>query len=80
MKTTIHFGQVQRHVACLVILSGALGIAFNSWAAEEKKGKEIQVFIEEQVLVALENGEEVVVARRLREFFAQEASRGGQDA
>lgn len=59
MKTTIHFSQVQRHAACLVILLGALGIAFNSWAAEEKKGKEIQVFIEEQVLVALENGEEV---------------------
>lgn len=59
MKTTYHLGRIQVRVACLVLLVSLLGIATTAWGADAKKGKEIQVFIEEQVLVALEDGEEV---------------------
>lgn len=59
MKTTNPLGCIHWHATCLALLLGLLGIAPGSWSAEAKKEKEIHVFIEEQVLVALENGEEV---------------------
>ena len=59
MKTSNHLGLIQRRVARLALLVGLLGIATTSWGADAKKGKDIQVFIEEQVLIALEDGEEV---------------------
>jgi hypothetical protein len=59
LKTTNYLGRIHRHAAFLALLLGLLGIASTPWAAEANKGKEIRVFIEEQVLVALEDGEEV---------------------
>ena len=59
MKTSNHLGRMQRRVIRLALLVGLLGIATTAWGADAKKGKEIHVFIEEQVLVALEDGKEV---------------------
>jgi hypothetical protein len=55
-----HFGGIRMHNICL---SGFVGlfiiIASTAWGGEAAAKKEIQVFIEEQILVAFENGEEV---------------------
>ena len=48
------------HNICTLIFVGlVLIIASTAWGSEEIKKKEIRVFIERQVLVALENGEEI---------------------
>jgi lipoprotein-anchoring transpeptidase ErfK/SrfK len=48
------------HNICVPIFAGILLIiASTAWGDEETKKKEIRVFIERQVLVALENGEEI---------------------
>ena len=59
MKTTNPPGRGHRRAACLALLLGLTGMLATAWGAEAKSDKEIHVFIEEQVLVALENGEEV---------------------
>lgn len=59
MKTTNRPDRIHWRAACLVILLGLLGVAPTASSAESQKGKEIRVYIEEQVLVAVENGEEV---------------------
>ena len=47
------------HKICLSVFVGFLSIiAFNAWAGEATK-KEIHVFIERQIIIAFENGEEV---------------------
>jgi len=55
-----HFRGIRMHN---IFLSGFVGlfiiIASTAWGGEAAAKKEIQVFIEEQVLVAFENGEEV---------------------
>ncbi len=48
------------HPTCAAIFAGLfIIIAATAWGSEEIKKKEIRVFIERQVLVALENGEEI---------------------
>jgi hypothetical protein len=48
------------HNICVPIFAGLLLIiASTAWGGEAIKKKEIRVFIERQVLVALENGEEI---------------------
>jgi len=55
-----HFGGVLMHNICLSVFVGLLLIITSTaWGDEAATKKEIQVFIEKQVLVALENGEEV---------------------
>ena len=45
---------------CLSVIAGMLlVVSSSSWGGEASKEKEIRVFIKDQVLVALENGEEV---------------------
>jgi len=59
VKKTHQFGRILHQVAGLTLLVGLLGLSTAAWSADPKKGKEIHVFIEEQVIVAMENGEEV---------------------
>ena len=55
-----HFGRVFTHIICRsVLVSLFLIITSPVWGGETSKGKEIQVFIERQILIALENGEEI---------------------
>ena len=55
-----HFDGVRMHNICWsVFICFLLSIAFNAWGGEEATKKEIRVFIEGQVLVAIENNEEV---------------------
>jgi len=55
-----HFGAVFTHNLFLTFFVGLLLVlASTAWGGEAAAKKEIQVFIEEQVLVAFENGEEV---------------------
>jgi len=55
-----HFGGVLMHNIYLSVFVGLLLIITSTaWGEEAVTKKEIQVFIEKQVLVALENGEEV---------------------
>ena len=45
---------------CLSAIAGMLlAVSSITWGGEESREKEIRVFIKEQVLVALENGEEI---------------------
>ena len=53
MKTTNPPGRGHRRAACLALLLGLTGMLATAWGAEAKSDKEIHVFIEEQVLVAL---------------------------
>ena len=46
-------------VVCLFVLAGLVLIAGAAWGGEAAKKKEIRVFTERQILVALEGGEEV---------------------
>jgi len=55
-----HFGGILMHNIFMSVFVGLLLIiATTAWGGEAAAKKEIQVFIEEQILVALENGEEV---------------------
>jgi lipoprotein-anchoring transpeptidase ErfK/SrfK len=55
-----HFGGILLHNIYLSVFIGLLLIiASTAWGGETAAKKEIHVFIEEQVLVAFENGEEV---------------------
>jgi hypothetical protein len=55
-----HFGGILMHNICLAVFIGLFIInATTAWGGEAAAKKEIRVFIEEQVLIALENGEEV---------------------
>lgn len=55
-----YLGSVLMHNICLSVFVGLLLIiASTAWGGEAATKKEIHVFIERQVLVALENGEEV---------------------
>ena len=55
-----YLGSVLMHNICLSVFVGLLLIiASTAWGGEAATKKEIRVFIERQVLVALENGEEV---------------------
>jgi len=55
-----HFGGILIHNIILpVIVSLLLTINSTVWGGETSTNKEIRVFIEQQILVALENGEEV---------------------
>jgi len=55
-----HFGGILIHYISLSAFVGLLLIiASTAWGGEAATKKEIHVFIEQQVLVALENGEEV---------------------
>jgi lipoprotein-anchoring transpeptidase ErfK/SrfK len=55
-----HFGGILMHNIYLSVFVGLLLIITSTaWGDEAATKKEIQVFIEKQVLVALENGEEV---------------------
>ena len=54
------FGDILMHKICLAVLVGLFIIAATTaWGGEAAAKKEIRVFIEEQILIALENGEEV---------------------
>jgi len=44
---------------CLSIVAGFILLASSAWGVEESAKKVIRVFIKDQVLIALENGEEV---------------------
>ena len=53
-------GETPMFSICLSVIAGMLlVVSSSSWGGEESKEKEIRVFIKDQVLVALENGEEV---------------------
>ena len=54
-----HFGSTFISIVSLIILAGLLIIPSSALSGEVAPKKEIQVYIEQQVLVALENGEEV---------------------
>lgn len=55
-----NLGRSPTHQSLLPFLAGLLlTIASTAWGGEAAPQKEIQVFIEQQVLVALENGEEI---------------------
>lgn len=54
-----HFGSTFISIVSLIILAGLLIIPSSALSGEVAPKKEIQVHIEQQVLVALENGEEV---------------------
>ena len=54
-----HFGSTFISIVSLIILAGLLIIPSGALSGEVAPKKEIQVHIEQQVLVALENGEEV---------------------
>jgi lipoprotein-anchoring transpeptidase ErfK/SrfK len=59
-KMTKYIEKGLLHNICAPIFAGLLLIiASTAWGGEAIKKKEIQVFIERQVLVALENGEEI---------------------
>ena len=59
-KMTKYIEKGLLHNICVPIFAGLLLIiASTAWGGEAIKKKEIQVFIERQVLVALENGEEI---------------------
>ena len=59
-KMTKYIEKGLLHNICEPIFAGLLlVIASTAWGDEAIKKKEIQVFIERQVLVALENGEEI---------------------
>ena len=59
MKTTNLLGRLQRLTLCLALVIALPAAVSTSWAEQAKNTKEIHVFIEEQVLVALQDGEEV---------------------
>ena len=52
-------GIIMYNIFLSVLVSPLLIIASAAWGNEAPKNKEIQVFIEQQILVALEDGEEV---------------------
>lgn len=52
-------GILMYNIFLSVLVSPLLIIASAAWGNEAPKNKEIQVFIEQQILVALEDGEEV---------------------
>lgn len=52
-------GILMHNIFLSVLVSPLLIIASAAWGDEAPKNKEIQVFIEQQILVALEDGEEV---------------------
>ena len=55
-----HFDGVLMHNICLSVFVGLLlCIASTAWSGEADTKKEIHVFIDQQVLVAIENGEEI---------------------
>jgi hypothetical protein len=55
-----HFGSILTHNIGLSVSVGLLLIiASTAWGGEAAANKEIHVYIEQQVLIALENGEEV---------------------
>lgn len=55
-----HLESALLHKICLPVFAGFfLILTTTAWSDETTKSKEIQVFIERQILVALENGEEV---------------------
>jgi lipoprotein-anchoring transpeptidase ErfK/SrfK len=55
-----HFGGILMHNICLSIFVGLLlTTVATAWGSEAAAKKEIHVFIEEQILIAYENGEEV---------------------
>jgi len=56
---TFPIPRVHSRIARTISLIGLLGMACVAWSAESAGKKEIQVFIEEQVLRALEDGKEV---------------------
>ena len=59
-KMTKYIEKGLRHNIFLPIFAGLLLVfAATAWGGETAKKKEIRVFIERQVLVALENGEEI---------------------
>lgn len=59
-KMTKYIEKGLLHNICVPIFTGLfLIIASTAWGGEAIKKKEIRVFIEQQVLVALENGEEI---------------------